>query len=302
MSAALSLEHGWARKQADRTLARLTPRQIGKWAVVSLYDEVALYPKPGLVSFVDSGSHSDMDGQTFMRSLFSLRHYFCDIAQLGLDGASFPALERCGMNAETTMLQATGGVNTHRGAIFSLGLLSAAAGAVSLRQEQPSPQAVRAELMHRWGAALAHRAQRAPQLPGGVAARLHGLRSASQEASLGFPVLFETTFPALCSALDRGLDPGAARLEALLHTIAVMDDCNLAHRGGLAGLHFAQQQAQGFLASGGMARQGAHSRLQTLHQAFVERRLSPGGAADMLAAACLLLRLQRHRPRPWVMR
>ena len=302
MSAALLFEGGLASQPASGIPSRLTPKQIGRWAVVSLYDEVALYPKPGLVSFVDSGSHSDMDGQTFMRSLFSLRHYFCDIAQLGHDGAGFPSLERCGIRAEATMLLATGGINTHRGAIFSLGLLSAAAGAVARHQERPCPQTVRAELMHRWGGALAQRAQRASRLPGGVAAHQYGLRSASAEASLGFPVLFDTTFPALCSALSRGLAPHAARLEALMHTIAVMDDCNLAHRGGLAGLRFAQAQAQGFLASGGMAQQGAHGRLRALHQAFVEQRLSPGGAADMLAAACWLLRLTLHSQRPWVMR
>ncbi len=301
MSAALALEGGLASQPADRAPSRLTPKHIGRWAVVSLYDEVALHPKPGLVSFVDSGSHSDMDGQTFMRSLFSLRHYFCDIAQLGHDGADFPSLERCGISAEATMLRATGGINTHRGAVFSLGLLSAAAGAVA-RHQRPCPQTVRAELMHRWGSALGQRAQRASRLPGGVAARQYGLRSASAEAALGFPVLFDTTFPALCSALSRGLAPHAARLEALMHTIAVMDDCNLAHRGGVAGLRFAQGQAQRFLASGGMAQQDAHGRLRALHQAFVERRLSPGGAADMLAAACWLLRLTLHSQRPWVMR
>ncbi len=302
MSAVLNVEHCCPPLGPVVCPGSVTSRQIGKWAVVSLYNEVALYPKPGLVSFVDSGSHNDMDGQTFMRSLFALRHYFCDMVQMGQDGADFLALERCGVGAEQKMLQATGGVNTHRGAIFSLGLLCAAAGAALRQTGQVFPQTVRNHLTQCWGSALAQRAQRTSVLPGGVAAHRFGLRSASQEASLGFPVLFETTYPALSSALARGLDHRAARLEALLCTVAVMDDCNLAHRGGLDGLRFAQQQAQMFVASGGMAQHQALVKLQAMHQAFVACRLSPGGAADMLAAACWLWRLQIHPQKPWVTR
>lgn len=265
-------------------------RRLGQWAVVSLYHEVALYPKPGLVSFVDSGSHRDMDGQTFVRSLFALRHYFGEMVRLGHSGAEFATLEQCGLRAEAAMLQATGGINTHRGAIFSLGLLSAAAGAALGAVGHTRPEAVRALLVQRWGAALSHRALRASGLPGGVAARRHGLRSASEEAALGFPVLFETTYPALCDAIDQGWGLDRARLSALMHTMAVMDDCNLAHRGGLAGLAWARDAAAEFLAAGGMAQPDAHAQLQQLHQAFVARRLSPGGAADMLAAACWLHR------------
>lgn len=260
--------------------------------MVSLYDEVALYPKPGLVSFVDSGSHRDMDGQTFMRSLFALRHYFGDMARLGQRGADFPALERCGQQAEATMLRATGQVNTHRGAIFSLGLLNAAAGRALADQRRIAPATVRECLVACWGPALTRRAQRASCLPGGIAAHRHGLRSASEEAALGLPVLFEVTWPALCTALGRGWDARTARLQALLQTIAVMDDCNLAHRGGLPGLQWARQTAAAFIADGGMAQPGAHARLQRMHHAFVAQRLSPGGAADMLASACWLHRAQ----------
>ena len=92
------------------------------------------------------------------------------------------------------------------------------------------------------------RSQRAPTLPGGIAARRHGLRSASEEAALAFPVLFETAVPALTSALARGLTPHQARLDTLFHIMAVLDDSNLAHRGGLAGLRYAQRRARQFLA------------------------------------------------------
>ena len=189
---------------------RLAPHQIGHAATLALHDELVLAPKPGLVSLLDNGSHHDMDADTFMRSLFTLRHYFAQIAALGEAQAPFGALERCGIAAEARMLAATGGVNTHRGAIFTLGLLCAAAGAAGMQRsgrEPLSPEALRAALQRHWGAALQARSGRISTLPGGIAARRHGLRSASQEAALGFPVLFGTAVPALAAALRRGLSP-----------------------------------------------------------------------------------------------
>ncbi|MGQ3095120.1 MAG: triphosphoribosyl-dephospho-CoA synthase, partial [Roseateles sp.] len=133
------------------------------------------------------------------------------------------------------------------------------------------------------------RAQRPPTLPGGVAARRLGLRSASDEAALGFPTLFETAEPALRAASRRGLATQPAQLDTLFAVMAVLDDSNLAHRGGLEGLRFAQAAARDFLAAGGTS-QGLEAA-ELLGAEFVHRRLSPGGSADTLAAACWLQRV-----------
>lgn len=271
-----------------RALAHLstapTAQEIGRAATLALYDELALSPKPGLVTLSHRGSHDDMDAHTFMRSLFALRSYFVRIAELGAAGVPFEALERCGIAAEARMLKATGGVNTHRGAIFMLGLLCASAGALAQR---PTPALIRQTLLLRWGDALAARAQRPPKLPGGLAAQRFQLRSASTEAAMGFPTLFETAVPALARA--RGLPPQAARLDTLFAVMAVLDDSNLAHRGGLEGLRFAQSTARDFLAAGGASR--GLEAAKVIAAEFVRRRLSPGGAADTLAAACWLQRI-----------
>ncbi|MDM0001723.1 triphosphoribosyl-dephospho-CoA synthase MdcB [Variovorax sp. J22P240] len=271
---------------------QLTPAAIGRAATLALHDELSLTPKPGLVTLIDRGSHDDMDAHTFVRSLFSLRRYFSQIAEAGWGLAEFAVLERCGIAAEARMLTATGGINTHRGAIFMLGLLCAAAGA-ALREEGAAlrPEALRGALRRHWGDALASRSQRAPTLPGGIAAQRLGLRSASQEAALAFPVLFDTALPALTAALARGLTPQQARLDTLFHTMAVLDDSNLAHRGGLAGLRYAQRTAQAFLDRGGVARPDGLQEAHAIAGEFVARRLSPGGAADTLAAACWLARV-----------
>ena len=270
----------------------LTPTAIGHAATLALHDELSLAPKPGLVTLVDCGSHDDMDAYTFMRSIFALRRYFAQIAQAGFEGADFAVLERCGMAAEECMLAATRGVNTHRGAIFMLGLLCASAGAAAREGEHGlHPERLRESLRRRWGSVLAKRSQRLPTLPGGIAARRLGLRSASEEAALAFPVLFEVAVPALRSALARGLTPPRARLDTLFHIMAVLEDSNLPHRGGLAGLHHAQRSARRFLDDGGAARPDGLQKAQAIAADFVKRRLSPGGAADTLAAACWIHRV-----------
>ncbi len=271
--------------------ALLMPQAIGRAATLALHDELALSPKPGLVTLVDNGSHDDMDAHTFMRSLFALRSYFVRIAGLGAAGASFEALERCGIEAEGRMLAATGGINTHRGAIFTLGLLCASAGAVASSGRKPTPALLRFTLLGHWGDALAARAERQSTLPGGIAARRYGLRSASAEAALGFPVLFETAVPAMQIGAARGSSRQQVLLDTLFHVIAVMDDSNLAHRGGLEGLHHAKNAAKGFLCAGGAANPDGMAAAFEISRDFVNRRLSPGGAADTLAAACLIQRI-----------
>ncbi len=276
-----------------RADARAFQAALGRAAIVSLYDELALESKPGLVSFADAGSHDDMDAGTFLRSLFALRHFFPHVAAQGARGAAFAPLETLGIAAEARMLRATGGVNTHRGAIFTLGLLCAAAGATHAAGLACDAANLRATLLARWGGALAARASRASDSHGLRAARAHGLRGAGDEAAQGLPTLFEHVLPALRAARHAGADDRGARLHALFTAMAELADTNLVHRGGLPGLRFAQHRAREFLADGGGLTADAPARAERVHALFVERRLSPGGAADLLAAACWIERVER---------
>lgn len=281
--------------RVDRSEARRASSMasvvLGGAATLALYDELALSPKPGLVTLTDRGSHDDMDGRSFVRSLLALRGYFSCIAELGATGASFQELERCGLHAESCMLAATGGINTHRGAIFTLGLLCAAAGALTAASESITPDRLRAALCERWGDALTQRTKRPPTLPGARAALRLGLRSASAEAALGYPVLFGTAVPALRDAIRRGLPVQRARIDTLFSIIAELDDANLAHRGGMDALAFAKCAARDYLAQGGASCDHDLAHAHAVGRAFVARRLSPGGAADMLAAACWMQRI-----------
>jgi triphosphoribosyl-dephospho-CoA synthase len=270
----------------------LEAAHLARAATHALHDELALYPKPGLVSFVDHGSHDDMTARTFVRSIFSLRDYFRQIAALGAADAPFAELERLGIAAEQRMLAATGGANTHRGAIFTLGLLCAAAARPGdARARAHSPALLRARLVERWGAALAARVDGDGASHGQRAARRHALHGARAEAANAFPVLFEIAVPTLATALRGGLDHRHAQLETLFAVMASLADTNLVHRGGLEGLRYARQQARSFLAAGGARRRDAVAHAEAIHREFVARRLSPGGSADLLAAAAFVVRI-----------
>ena len=276
--------------------AEVQVRHIARCAVRALYAEVVLEPKPGLVSLRDNGSHSDMSAATFVKSLFALRHYFGHMARAGALAHPFEFLQALGMGAEDRMLGATGGVNTHRGAVFMLGLLCAAAGRLAAQGDALTAQSLRDCLIGSWGQALRWRADSAAQATpvsnGQRAARQFGMRSAGEEAALGFPTLFEVSLPALQTALQAGHAPRAARVQAFFATMAVLDDTNTAHRGGRVGVQFVKTSAQNFLDAGGVAQTDWLQQARTLHAEFVARRLSPGGAADVLAAACWLQELQ----------
>ena len=271
---------------------------LARAAVHALYLELTLEPKPGLVSLRDSGSHQDMDASTFVRSLFALRHYFAHAAQAGMQDQDLATLQALGVTAEARMLRATRGVNTHRGAVFGLGLLCAAAGRLSARGERLQACALRAALLAGWGEELTQRAalvRAAPPASNGQrAVRAYGLRGALDEAALGFPTVFDVALPALRAAKMVGVGERAARVQALFATMAVLDDTNLVHRGGLAGLRWMQAQAQEFLDKGGVLQTHWQQQARALHLATVQRRLSPGGSADVLASACWLMALDRY--------
>jgi triphosphoribosyl-dephospho-CoA synthase len=191
------------------------------------------------------------------------------------------------------MLAATRGVNTHRGAIFSMGMLCAAAGRCMALGLAPTPDAVRAALLQEWGAALAAHAIAGGTTHGLAVAARHGASGAREEAALGLPSVFMVALPALRQAYA---DTGCwerARIQALFALMAHVSDTNVYYRGGAAGAALVRGLAQRFLGRGGVGRADWLPYAAACHRVFMRRRLSPGGAADLLAAACLLHRLGR---------
>jgi triphosphoribosyl-dephospho-CoA synthase len=274
--------------------------EIGRAATAALLEELRVHPKPGLVSPIDPGAHADMDAGTFLRSLRALRPAFGAMARAGMTRAPFAVLRELGARAEAEMLRATGGVNTHRGAIFTHGLLAAGAGRLAAGGAPASAAALRATVRGAFAPAL-RELPRPRRSHGAVVLRRHGVGGARAEALAGFPHLFEVALPALSGSLAAGAPRRAAAVQCLLATIAVLPDTNLLYRGGARGLAFARGAARAFLAGGGVHRPGWEREARDLHREFTRRRLSPGGSADLLAAALLVLRLSAPEsggPRP----
>jgi triphosphoribosyl-dephospho-CoA synthase len=267
---------------------------IARTAVRALFKELVLYPKPGLVSRIDSGAHADMNAATLMRSLFALRHYFRECACAGASGAAFATLQRFGLAAEQRMMRATGDVNTHRGAIFCLGLLAAAAGSLMRERRSISGRALGQCVASRWGDAIA---QSTPLnrlhegAPTGCGPAIVGAR---RQAMGGYPSVFSLALPVLLETLARGASDEAALLQTLFTLMATLDDTNLLRRGGKIGLAFVQLQARRFLAVGGVFTPEWRDRAIAIHHACIARRLSPGGSADLLAGAWFVAALQGH--------
>lgn len=260
--------------------------QVAALAHDALIGELETWPKPGLVSLVDSGSHDDMDADTLRRSAAAIRPYFAELVEAGAEAAGMQQLRAIGLRAEAAMMRATSGINAHRGAIFSLGLICAAAGAIG---DAPGSAEARADVVRSlWGDAIAD-APASPVSHGGRAARRYGVGGASAEAAAGFPTIRSVGLPALRHGRTVAPDETeAARVQCFFALLAVVDDTNLLHRGGADGLADARAAAADFLAAGGVAAPGWRNRAVAIHQAFVAARLSPGGCADLLAATLLL--------------
>lgn len=262
-------------------------------AVAAMRDELRVYPKPGLVSPVDSGAHTDMDFDLMCRSADSLRRPFASLASAGRRGHSFDGtLAPLGVEAERRMLRATGGINTHRGAIFSLGLVVAAIARTRSAATTVTPEMIQASLIGDWGEALVAHASRgdAASSHGGLVRRRTGAGGARDEAARGFPGIFRVGVPAYQQAVAAGLEANAAGVHTLFALMAAIDDTTVLYRGGVEAGGYVRRTAAEFLAAGGCMREDWFERAERLHRAFVDRSLSPGGCADLLAATLLVVR------------
>ena len=281
----------------------MTGRQVEALALEAMLDEVRATPKPGLVDLRDSGAHRDMDAGTFFASARAVAPYIGEMfdagaAFQGTPQALFASVRPVGQAAESAMLAATGGVNTHKGAIFTLGLLATAAGRVRRQAGECSAEGVLGMCREMTAAPLAEElAAIAARPPRSHGERLYvtcGSAGIRGEAMAGFPSLQEVALPALAE----GNQPDWNRqlLYTLLRLMAAVEDSTVLHRGGGEGLAWVRREAAAFLAAYPVLTETAMSALGEMNAAFIQRNLSPGGCADLLAAAVFLRRLTGAMP------
>ncbi|MDD5286562.1 MAG: triphosphoribosyl-dephospho-CoA synthase MdcB [Desulfuromonadaceae bacterium] len=245
--------------------------------------EAMAWPKPGLVTPLDSGSHHDMDINSFHASIASLKGYFGRVAQSSSAGLALPHLQSIGIEAERRMLLATGGANTHRGAIFNLGLLAAAAARrkVDYLLARKSCGEIVRQL---WGDAISTSSRTSVNSHGNEVYKRFAVGGARSEAGNGFPAVYLIGLPVLRRQLTALGSMEIALIGTLLALMEHVEDTNLLWRGGEEGLAFVQTSAREFNSNGGVEQPLWRDRLIDMHREFVSRNLSPGGSADLLAA------------------
>ena len=264
-------------------------------ATRALLEEVSVTPKPGLVDRANNGAHTDMDLNSFLFSANALSWYWdrCFTrgganAMNGLPPAeTFSQLRGIGKQAERDMLAATGGVNTHKGAIFTLGVLCGAVGRLWTAETGfPDTDAILDE------AAAMTRETLEKELPaahwntaGEALYQKYGTRGIRGEVADGLPAVREIGLPVFRGLLVRGLDRNHAAAVTLLRLIANVEDTNLLHRGGPEGAAWAKAAAGALIADG---RVPSLQEISELDRQFIERNLSPGGCADLLAVTLFL--------------
>ncbi|SCK24439.1 triphosphoribosyl-dephospho-CoA synthase [Vogesella sp. LIG4] len=272
------------------TQALLTARRLAQLAGQALSDELHLAPKPGLVDSRGPGVHRDMTLAMMRDAITALRPTFFELALHAYHAAATPQLRTqlgsIGRAGEQAMLQVTGGINTHRGAIWALGLLVAAA---AQEPHSLAPHAItqRAAVLAR----LPDHRQPSQPLPGTLTCQRYGVGGARAEAQQGFPHIIEHALPALQATRARGHDEADARLDALLAIMAQLDDTCVLSRGGPDALAALQHGARAALAAGGAGHFDGRKQLLALDHTMRQFNASPGGAADLLAATLLLDRL-----------
>lgn len=294
---ARSRRHGipelWQRTEAilREAFARQDGQTVAQLACRSLLYEVCVTPKPGLVDRQNSGSHRDMDLFTFLNSAPALFPYFERCVRQGMEGetepeALFSSLRWEGKLAEQAMLAATGGVNTHKGAIFSMGLCCAALGQLP-RETWGDPEAVLDQC-----AALArglvrrdyqHLTPETARTAGEVLYLRHGVTGVRGQAEAGFPAVREVGLPVLEESLRQGLSWNDAGCRTLLALMGTTEDTNLMARGGIDAQKQTAAEAEALF-----RRFPDWEGVNQLDRALIARHLSPGGSADLLALCYLL--------------
>lgn len=259
-------------------------RSFAKMAVRALYFEVKAYPKPGLVSFIDTGAHQDMNGETFFRSLFTLRHYFYQITKQGLGNYSFSQLKSTAIEAELRMFDKTQGINTHRGAIFSLGLLCVSSARLAKRQKIFMPIDLHQQLIKDWQIALTHHRGNANS-HGALVRQEYKIIDAKQMAIRGYDLVFNL-LPSFIALFIETQSIDEACLMVYLELLLRIDDTNILYRKGRFGLDYAKENAAHLLAIA--CRHARYQESLKLHQLFSDQGISPGGVADLIAVLFFL--------------
>ncbi|MEE1384450.1 MAG: [citrate (pro-3S)-lyase] ligase [Prevotella sp.] len=272
------------------------PYIVAHLATRALKAELNTTPKPGLVDTHDSGAHRDMDHALMMRSIRAMHPYFVRLATLGYDSPKLPAhddIVRIGIEAEKAMFMSTGGVNTYKGALFSMGLAVTAAtyiiGRGKVAMTTHGKEYVPGDLL---SAIIIQLANGFPDTKGTHGSRAKqlaqsgcSLKSALDNAREGYTQLFGEWLPFYETRIKG--DDSYVKHKTLLRIMCDLDDTNIVYRTDYATMQQVKTQARHLLED------FSEAGIDDLNRDFVSRNISPGGSADMLALVVFLFGITR---------
>src|ERR1700678_8109 len=269
------------------------PNRIAALARQALAAEAELTPKPGLVDRRGPGAHCDLSLELMLCSAAALEPYFAAMG-LASEGRNLNRtlrreLATIGRSAERAMYRVTQGSNTHKGAIWILGLLVAAAAREHGQNAREIAAAAGAI------ARLPDRMQPALLTHGDIVRARYGAAGARGEAINDFPHVIEIGLPALQAKRAAGSSEQVSRLHALLSIMSCLNDTCVLYRGGRKALHAVKSGARAVLMAGGPASAQGQKEIRKLERDLMTRDVSPGGSADLLAATIFLDALERRQ-------
>ena len=272
------------------------PYIVAHLATRALKAELNTTPKPGLVDTHDSGAHRDMDHALMMRSIRAMHPYFVRLATLGYDSTQLPAhndIVSIGLEAEKAMFKSTGGVNTYKGALFSMGLALTAAtyiiGRGKVATTTHGKEYVPGDLL---SAIIIQLANGFPDTRGTHGSQAKqtaqaggSLKSALDNAREGYTQLFEEWLPFYETRIKG--DDSYVKHKTLLRIMCDLDDTNIVYRTDYATMQQVKTQARHLLED------FSEAGIEDMNRDFVGRNISPGGSADMLALVVFLFGITR---------
>ena len=262
---------------------------LAQQAVKALLYEVSVTPKPGLVDRADNGSHSDMDFYTFINSSTALYDYFKKCALKAIDLCDktpqtlFSNLRYLGLEAENKMYQHTLGINTHKGAIFSFGLIVAATAYLSESGQNATAENILDVCAQMAQLSMADfEDQNIHKSFGKQLFKTHNIKGIRGQAAAGYPAV-RGAYPLLCQLMRDGASVDEAGVKVLLKLLCEVQDTNIIKRSDEQTLIKVQSRARE-IADG----DNVSEHLRQMNDEFVKLNISPGGCADLLAICFLL--------------
>ncbi|MGL4761047.1 MAG: triphosphoribosyl-dephospho-CoA synthase CitG [Sarcina sp.] len=271
----------------------LIAKKLAEFASEAMLFEVSSYPSPGLVSPVSNGSHKDMNYYTFLGSISVLNKYMYEFALAGIQKDKiediFDDIRKVGLKAEIDMFEITKGVNTHKGMIFLMGItLSALAYGISMNYSFDKIQDIikimcrdlTSELKNIDFKSLKEKSH------GEKLYLEYGFLGIRGEAEDGVPLAFNIGLNCYENCSD--LSENDRLLQTLLKIMSECEDSTILHRKDLETLNYVKTKSKELLNMGGMYNSEMTKKLYELNEVFIEKNISPGGSADILAITVLL--------------